>query len=91
MDTLAAFAERLEQLFHEAMELQEGSRLAFIEAACGEDKALHDAVLDLLEAFVRAERNPAWNEPAIVHEARSEAAQAEDSTEPDESENAPMN
>ncbi len=42
--------EQVKELFHHAVELPDGERDAFLEARCGEDAALRDAVEGLLRA-----------------------------------------
>jgi len=67
--------ERVERLFHEASEIESGSRDAFLAGACAGDESLRLAVGRLLDAAERVGRNPAWGEPAIHIEAHHTAAQ----------------
>ena len=68
------FHECLEELFQQALEIDEEARAAFLDEACRGDEAMRNAVVELLRASARAEQNTHWNEPAIVHEARSTAS-----------------
>jgi tetratricopeptide (TPR) repeat protein len=64
--------ERIERLFHAALEIESGSREAFLERACdGDDRR---AVRRLLEAHARVGQKPGWNAPAIENEAFRAAA-----------------
>jgi tetratricopeptide (TPR) repeat protein len=65
-----SLADRVERLFHEALESEAGSRDAFLAAACAGDESLQRTVQRLLDASQRAGNKPAWSEPAIQNEAR---------------------
>jgi tetratricopeptide (TPR) repeat protein len=73
LDPADTFAQRVESLFHEALEIPADSRAALL-AECGDDEPLRRAVRRLLEASARAESKPLWSEPAIQNEARFAAA-----------------
>lgn len=45
--------EQIQNLFHEAVELPEAERLAFVAAACGDDEALREEVASLLAEDAR--------------------------------------
>lgn len=74
--TADTFPQRVERLFHEALEAGADSRAALLEDRCNGDDRLRSAVERLLEASARVAGNAAWSEPAIQNEARSQAADA---------------
>jgi hypothetical protein len=75
-----SFDQRVEELFHQAIEMEDDARALFLAAACGGDEALRHAVSELIAASVRADASVIWNEPAIVHEVRSTASHENDCT-----------
>ena len=64
---------RERELFEQALDLPEEARGGFLERACGGDPQLRSAIETLLSASERAARNPAWELPALHHEALHEA------------------
>jgi serine/threonine protein kinase len=62
---------RIEQLYHLALEQEEGSRAAFVAKACGDDQALQQEVESLLAAGEGADTY--LETPAVVVEARARA------------------
>ena len=64
---------RERELFEQAFDLDPASRAAFLEKACGDNLPLYSAVKDLLAAADHATRNPAWELPALHHEAAAAA------------------
>src|ERR1051326_870296 len=78
-DLIGPFDQCVEQVFQQALDLEDGAQREFLAAACGGDDALHRAVAELLHASAHADASLIWNEPAIVHEARSTATH-EDTT-----------
>jgi tetratricopeptide (TPR) repeat protein len=69
---------RVERLFHEALEMDDDSRDAFLAAACQGDEPMRLAIVKLIGAHERVGRNPSWNEPAIQNEARQGGVAPED-------------
>lgn len=80
MELADRFPDRVEQLFHEALELAPASRDAFLTQACDGDEKLRHAVIRLLEAAARVERKAAWSDPAIENEGRAVSASPLDAT-----------
>jgi tetratricopeptide (TPR) repeat protein len=73
-------AERVERLFHETLEIEAGSRDAFLTGVCGGNEPLRLAVRRLVDASARVARKPGWSEPAIQNEALRAAAPTCDTT-----------
>jgi hypothetical protein len=65
-----SFPERVERLFHEALELPAEARGDFLAKACEGDAKLLEAVERLLQAAGRVKGKPAWNFAAMENEAR---------------------
>ena len=61
--------EQIEKLFHEAIELPQGDRAAFLDRACQAGTPLREEVDLLLSAALVAQGNPAWQSGAIANEA----------------------
>ncbi|MCB1561421.1 MAG: serine/threonine protein kinase [Xanthomonadales bacterium] len=53
--------ERLDALFHDALEKPEAERAAFIEQSCGDDEALRRRLLAMLAQDAKASANPDTN------------------------------
>ncbi len=43
-------AQRIRELFDRAMSMDEKARLQWLDAACGENRSLHDALAELIDA-----------------------------------------
>ena len=71
MEPIESHADRVERLFHEALEIDAGPRETFLAGACGGDESLRLAVQKLLDAFARVGQKPAWSMPALQNEALS--------------------
>jgi len=63
------FADRLERLFHEALELDPPLRGAFLVQSCDGDATLQWELEHLLAASARVDAAPGWALPAIGNEA----------------------
>lgn len=70
MRSAESFPERVERLFHEALELPAEARGDFLAKACEGDAKLLEAVERLLQAAGRVKGKPAWNFAAMENEAR---------------------
>ena len=69
-----SFAQRVEDLFQRAWELDAGARGTLLGAHCGADEGLRRAVEELLAAAAEAENLAIWQAPAIQDEARRTVA-----------------
>src|SRR5579871_3227558 len=74
------FADRVEELFHQALELEPATQAEFLTAACHDEPHLKSEVENLLSAWVLVHNTPGWEVPAIQNEAWSVAAGVEDLT-----------
>ena len=74
--------QRIEELYHAALERAESERAGFLDAACAGDPALRDEVASLLTYDKRAEHF--MEAPALEEAARSLAASGATSTPSDE-------
>ncbi len=72
-DPAEKVASRERELFELVIDLAPASRAAFLERACCGDAQLRLGIEELLAAADRAARNPAWNLPALHHEAFASA------------------
>jgi tetratricopeptide (TPR) repeat protein/predicted Ser/Thr protein kinase len=63
------FPQRVEELFHQALETEPGERAAWLAAACQGDEPLRQAAQDLLDAAEAVEKSPAWGATALTNEA----------------------
>src|SRR5579862_4498542 len=77
---LETHAERVERLFHEALDIEAGAQDAFLACACAGDEPLTLAVRRLLEASRRVARKSAWSAPAIQSEALRDVADVGEAT-----------
>ena len=67
------FPDRVEQLFHLALETEPGGRKTFLAHACQGDESLRSAVQDLLHAAEEVENSVAWKSTALANEATAAA------------------
>lgn len=74
--------DRLEPLFHEALDLEPAARAAFLDARCAGDADLRARLEYLLDAASAAEDEPFWRHNAIEAEA-SGVAEELDASIPD--------
>src|SRR5262245_15490931 len=72
--------QKIDQIFHSAINLEGADREAFLDQACGADESLHRAVESLIEHHERAGsfiESPAFGEPGALPAEESESREGQ--------------